>query len=138
MEFIQLLFTMDLGLSLIITLALFIGLNLIAKNPNYAFNSICSLWWGFGGLYWGLKALGWEYFQDNGGGIVLFLLLYGLFWLIVTIGMILFTIIGRDLTDEQLAAEGRSFSKAFRRCPKCLKKIPSYFTIKCPHCTADI
>lgn len=28
--------------------------------------------------------------------------------------------------------------KIAKKCPHCMKKLPSYFTSKCPHCTADL
>jgi hypothetical protein len=129
---------MSLGLSLIITLALFCILNFILKSHSSFLNGILAFWWAIGGLYWGLNALGWEYFDENEEMSLLFLLFYGLFWIIVTIALIGFQLAFSDVTPKQAKAQGSNVSKILKRCPKCTKKIPSYFTTKCPHCTADI
>ena len=33
---------------------------------------------------------------------------------------------------------GKALQRALKICPHCLKKIPSIFTSKCPHCTVDL
>ena len=129
---------MSLGLSLIITLALFCVLNFILKSHSYFFNGILAFWWAIGGLIWGLKAQSWEYFDENEGMHLLFILFYGLFWIITLVVMYILNFTYAGLSGEQIKAQGRDVSKVLKRCPKCTKKIPSYFTTKCPHCTADI
>ena len=44
------------------------------------------------------------------------------------------------LTDEDYSIE-KDLKNAFRiakKCPNCMKSLPSYLTSKCPHCTADL
>jgi len=44
------------------------------------------------------------------------------------------------LTDEDYDIEKgvKNGFRAAKRCPHCMKSLPSYFTTKCPHCTADL
>ena len=35
-------------------------------------------------------------------------------------------------------ADAKNAWRVLKTCPHCMKKLPSYFTSKCPHCTANL
>ena len=70
--------------------------------------------------------------------------------LIALIGLIIYPIVyilylvfwrikyGQPISSEDARAWGSAVQKTLKICPHCLKKLPSVFTTKCPHCTADL
>ena len=43
-----------------------------------------------------------------------------------------------NMSDEQLDKAMKSPFKINKTCPYCLKRLPSAFVKKCPHCTSDL
>jgi hypothetical protein len=81
----------------------------------------------FGLMYLGLKTG----YEDDWG-----LKGYSFFWLfyvIINIAMIIWRI-----QDDQMHFDGKKTLKYLKICPYCMKKLPSYFSSKCPYCTADL
>lgn len=61
--------------------------------------------------------------------------LYWLFYIIINL-----ITAGWRMMDNDYDAE-RDVKNAFKivkKCPHCMKSLPSYFTSKCPHCTQDL
>ena len=71
----------------------------------------------------------------NTGAVLSYILLLGI-WLIAAIS----ATIARSANDEDysLADDVKGGFRATKTCPHCFNKLPSYFTTKCPHCTADL
>ena len=87
------------------------------------------------------------FFAGNGGlgdllenvDGLLFILCF-LFYIIFAIAAIVAAAVWRmvDMSADEMKADFKQAMAMSKRCPRCLKKLPSYFTSKCPHCTADL
>lgn len=125
---------MTLGLSLLITLALvYIPYFVFNKTLPFFIYVVLVFWWVIGAII---------YFLPSGFGSILLDILMIIFYFINVLGII-GVMAGSSLSKgeikgEDLRKNSKNITKAIGVCPKCLKKIPSYFTTKCPHCTADI
>jgi hypothetical protein len=84
---------------------------------------------GFGLLYLGLK-LGHEYRWSIGN--------YAMYWLFYAIINIAVVIWRMTEPHYDAKADVKQAFKIAKKCPHCMKKLPSYFSSKCPHCTADL
>ena len=51
---------------------------------------------------------------------------------------IVYLLIYFSVTGADFEIGGKALQRALKICPHCLKKIPSIFTSKCPHCTAEL
>lgn len=88
----------------------------------------------------------------GGGGIVYFItdvqhwhehdygllhiLLYIIFWFAVFLASALWRMV--DMSSDEIRNDVHHAMKMAKKCRYCLKKLPSYSTSKCPHCTADL
>jgi glucan phosphoethanolaminetransferase (alkaline phosphatase superfamily) len=88
----------------------------------------------------------------GGGGIVFFLsdvqdwykhdygllhtLLYIIFWIVAFLASAFWRM--ADMSADEIRDDAHHAMKMAKKCRYCLKKLPSYYTAKCPHCTADL
>jgi hypothetical protein len=69
------------------------------------------------------------------------LLFFSLLFLPVGIIIVGFTqVLIIRLSDDKYDVEKdvKNAFKIAKKCPNCIKSLPSYLTKKCPHCTADL
>ena len=63
---------------------------------------------------------------------------YVLYWVFYTIINIVVLLWRMAEPDYDAKADARQSFRIAKKCRYCMKKLPSYFTSKCPHCTADL
>jgi hypothetical protein len=58
----------------------------------------------------------------------------GLAVILITHGLLI------KLTDKNydLERDAKNTFKLMKKCPNCMKSLPSYATVKCPYCTSDL
>jgi hypothetical protein len=95
----------------------------------YLIKLITQLFTLFGGLY------GFSIVWDATESLLAFLL-YGLVYIAVNIWSAVWRMV--DMSADEMKGDFKHAMAMSKRCPSCLKKLPSYFTSKCPHCTADL
>ncbi|MDA7716411.1 hypothetical protein N8810_02035 [Flavobacteriaceae bacterium] len=124
---------MELGIYILVAIALYITLNLFLKKNIYGLNVSLTLFVMFGGLLFLFNiARSWGEHQFGFGSLFLFFLI----WVVFGGWMFLATFFYYDRTAS---AKGtfNNYMLLNKKCPNCMKKLPSYFSSKCPYCTAD-
>ena len=81
----------------------------------------------------GLLLIGVVYIDSDWG--IVWILFYWVFYILINIIVILWRMADPDYDAE---SDIKHAFKIAKKCPHCMKKLPSYFTSKCPHCTADL
>ena len=87
----------------------------------------------FGGIYFLITDVQHWHKYEYG---LLYILFYIIFYLIAVIAAGVWRMV--DMSSDEIKADVKNAIAMSKRCPRCLKKLPSYFTSKCPHCTADL
>jgi len=95
----------------------------------YLIKLITQLFTLFGGLY------GFSIVWDATESLLAFLL-YGLVFIAVNIWSAMWRM--ADMSADEIRDDAHHAMKMAKKCRYCLKKLPSYYTAKCPHCTADL
>ena len=110
---------------------------LVIKRPkqvNVRFvKMIIQLLIGGGGIYYFLSDVQHWYKHDYG---LLHILLYIIFWIVIFIASAIWRM--TDMSSDEIRDDVHHAMKMAKKCRYCLKKLPSYHTTKCPHCTADL
>ena len=65
-----------------------------------------------------------------------FMLLGFFTWVVAIIATFIWYLWGRSAED--IGEISRSMFQGAKKCRYCLKSLPSVWTAKCPHCTADL
>ena len=89
---------------------------------------LIQLFTGFGLLFIGVIYID----IDWGWGLII---LYWILYIIINIVVLLWRIAEPDYDAK---ADVKQAFMIAKKCRYCMKKLPSYFTSKCPHCTADL
>jgi hypothetical protein len=85
---------------------------------------------GFGLLIFGVKHM--DEWSDSSLWWVLF------YWISYIIINIIVAIWRMQDPGYDAKSDIEHAFKIAKKCPCCMKKLPSYFTSKCPYCTADL
>jgi hypothetical protein len=95
-----------------------------------AIKLLVQIFTGFGLLIFGVKHMA-EWSETS----LWWVLFYWIGYIIVNIIVAIWRMQdpGYDVKSDM-----RHAFKIAKKCPYCMKKLPSYFTSKCPHCTADL
>ena len=124
---------MELGIYLTLAIALYIVLNLFLKKNSYGLNVSLTLFVVFGGLLFLFNIINsWGEHQFGFGSLFLFFLI----WVVFGGWMFLATFYYYDRTAS-VKGTFNNYMLLNKKCPHCLKKLPSYFSSKCPYCTAE-
>ncbi len=92
---------------------------------------LIQLFTSFGLLFIGIICI------DSSWGLGL-VILYWFCWIIINIAVILWGFYESDSSAEDIKNNIKLGWKIAKKCPYCMKNLPSYFTSKCPYCTADL
>ena len=84
-----------------------------------------------GGIY-GLL----QFEEDENGEYSGYLLLYIFLWIVAVVASFFWALFGTPPSAR--SADVNMGMKILGVCRYCGKKLPSFFTAKCPHCTADL
>ena len=90
---------------------------------------LVQLFTGFVLLFYGVYC-GDAYSWDLGSNA-----LYWFFYIIINIVVLLWRMAEPGYDAK---ADVEQAFRVAKKCRHCMKKLPSYFTSKCPHCTADL
>jgi len=88
---------------------------------------------GGGGIYYFLSDVQRWYKYDNG---LLYTLVYIIFWILAFLASAFWRM--TDMSADEIRDDVHHTLKMAKKCRYCLKKLPSYYSTTCPHCTADL
>ena len=94
----------------------------------WALKLLTQLFTGFGLLFIGVIYID----SDWGLGWVL---LYWILYIVINTVVVIWRMTD---PDYDIKSDVKHSFKIAKKCPNCMKSLPSYFTSKCPHCTADL
>jgi len=110
---------------------------LVIKRPKYVnvwfAKLLVQLIVGGAGIVFFLSDVQHWHKLDNG---LLYILLYIIFYAVAFLGSAVWRMV--DMSADEIRDDVRNAMKMANKCRHCLKKLPSYYTAKCPHCTADL